>query len=121
LRAGVPYGSGTPADTASKARLPPAPDFNPEWIKAHHTVVRVIWDNALAYCEWAGGRLPPEAAWEYAARGGQAGLKYPWGSEITPENANYTGSKRKGTSRPYPANAWGLYDMAGNVWEWLAD
>jgi sulfatase modifying factor 1 len=88
-----------------------------------HPVTGVTWEESRAYCEWAGGRLPTEAEWEYAARGGKDGLKYPWGSEITSKNANYGGSERKGTSpvRSYPANDWGLYDMAGNVWEWVAD
>jgi formylglycine-generating enzyme required for sulfatase activity len=104
-------------------KMPPAPDFNPKWNKEDHPVVRVTWDEAQAYCEWAGGRLPTEAQWEYAARGGQDGLKYPWGNEITPADANYKGSKWKGSSpvRTYPPNRWGLYDMAGNVWEWVAD
>jgi formylglycine-generating enzyme required for sulfatase activity len=104
-------------------KMPLAPDCNPRWSKEDHPVVRVTWDEAQAYCAWAGGRLPSEAEWEYAARGGENGLKYPWGNEIAPENANYSGSKWKGTSpvRSYPANAWGLYDMAGNVWEWAAD
>jgi formylglycine-generating enzyme required for sulfatase activity len=104
-------------------KMPLAPDFNPEWSKLGHPIVRVTWDEATAYCEWAGGSLPTEAQWEYAARGGKDGLKYPWGDEIAPENANYSGSKLKGTSpvRSYPANSWGLYDMAGNVWEWASD
>ena len=104
-------------------KMPPAPDFNPDWSKPDHPIVRVTWAEAKAYCEWAGGRLPTEAEWEYAARGGKDGLKYPWGNEIAPKNANYSGSEWKGTSpvRSYPANAWGLYDMTGNVWEWVAD
>jgi len=104
-------------------KMPNAPTFNPDWSKPDHPIVRVTWDETKAYCEWAGGRLPTEVEWEYAARGGKDGLKYPWGNEITPENANYSGSKWKGTSpvRSYPANACGLYDMAGNVWERVAD
>jgi formylglycine-generating enzyme required for sulfatase activity len=107
-------------------KMPPAPDFNPDWSKPDHPIVRVTWDEAQAFCAWAGGAgggLPTEAQWEFAARGGKDGLKYPWGNRITPENANYRGSEWNGTSpvRHYPANAWGLYDMAGSVWEWTAD
>jgi formylglycine-generating enzyme required for sulfatase activity len=107
----------------SDFKMPHDPVFNPDWSKKDHPVVRVTWDEAKAYCEWAGGRLPTEAEWEYAARGGKGGLRYPWGNEITPENANYRGSKWNGTSpvASYPANAWGLYDVAGNVWEYVAD
>jgi formylglycine-generating enzyme required for sulfatase activity len=107
----------------SGVSMPPAPSFNPGWSKKDHPIVNVTWDDAKAYCTWAGGRLPTEAEWEYAARGGQDGLKYPWGNDLTPENANYLGSKWQGTSpvRSYPPNGWGLYDMAGNVWEWVAD
>jgi formylglycine-generating enzyme required for sulfatase activity len=99
-------------------KMPDAPSFNPNWSKEDHPIVRVTWDEAEAYCEWAGGtsgRLPSEAEWEYAARGGEGMLKYPWGND--------SGSKWKGTSpvRSYPPNGWGLYDMAGNVWEWVAD
>jgi formylglycine-generating enzyme required for sulfatase activity len=121
----------TPVTVASYQRfvtekglaMPSAPGFNPGWRQQDHPVVRVTWDQAQAYCEWAGGRLPTEAEWEYAARGGQDGLTYPWGNDVTPANANYGGSKWNGTSpvRSYPANAWGLSDMAGNVWEWAAD
>jgi sulfatase modifying factor 1 len=99
------------------------PDFNQGWSKEDHPAVNVTWAEAQAFCNWTGGRLPTEAEWEYAARGGKDGLQYPLGNEITPEHANYSDSKWKGTSpvRSYPPNGWGLYDMAGNVWNWVAD
>jgi sulfatase modifying factor 1 len=107
-------------------KLPDAPAFNPGWSKPYHPIVRVTWDEAQAYCAWAdgaAGKLPTEAQWEYAARAGKDGLKFPWGNEITAANANYSGSMWNGTSpvRSYPANDWGLLSMAGNVWEWTAD
>ena len=107
---------------AKNGKMPPAPDFNPKWEKEDHPMVRVTWEEARAYCEWAGGRLPREAEWEYAARGGKEGLKYPWGDEISHNRANYDG--KKGGTTPvagYEANGFGLHDMAGNVWEWCAD
>ena len=98
-------------------KTPGSPKFKRDWSKEDHPVANVTWDEARAYCSWGGtgGRLPTEAEWEYAARGGKDGLMYPWGNEITPENANYSESRWKGTSpvRSYPPNAWGLYDMAG--------
>jgi formylglycine-generating enzyme required for sulfatase activity len=89
--------------------------------RAHQPVVLVSWRDAVAYCDWAGGRLPTEAEWERAARGGLEGKLYPWGDEIDPSLANY--DNREGTTPvgSYPANGYGLYDMAGNVWEWEAD
>ena len=98
-----------------------------------HPVVLVRYDDALAYCRWLSDtlgrvvRLPTEAEWEKAARGGLEGQRYPWGGDIDPSRGNYlidpSTKKQRGT-RPtgtYPPNAYGLYDIAGNVWEWVSD
>ena len=107
---------------ATERVMPTAPEFNLGWKKEDHPIVNVSWEDAKTYCEWAGGRLPTEAEWEYTARGGKEGLKYPWGDEISEKPANYLGNVG-GTSvvGSYPANDFGLYDMVGNVWEWVAD
>jgi formylglycine-generating enzyme len=99
-----------------------------------HPVVHVAHEDAVAYAAWAGGRLPKEAEWELAARGGLDGAAYVWGDEREPAGArlaNYwhgdfpwRAEPGYGTTAPvgsFPPNGYGLFDMAGNVWEWTAD
>jgi len=93
------------------------PDF------PNHSVVGISWRDAEAYAEWAGKRLPTEAEWEYAARGGLTGMNYPNGDELDSTLANYSlaGVDATAAVGNYPPNGYGLHDMAGNVWEWVAD
>jgi sulfatase modifying factor 1 len=103
---------------------------------ANHPVVHIAYCDALAYAEWAGKTLPTEAEWEFAARGGLDGAEFAWGHEFTPngramantwqgkfpyENRIEDGYERTSPVTAFPPNAYGLYDMIGNVWEWTSD
>ena len=115
---------------------------NPEGIQSNlinrenHPVVHISWEDANNYCQWTGKGLPTEAEWEYAARGGLEGKRYSWGDEFQPQGKHmantfqgdfpyhpksedgYSGTSPVGA---FPANGYGLYDMAGNVWQWTKD
>ena len=102
-------------------------DEQPAWSQSErYPVVIVTWEEATAFCAVLGGRLPTEAEWEHAARGGRADGIYPWGNEPPVYDAGArAGAAFEGDApRPvqsFAANGFGLFDMAGNVWEWTAD
>jgi formylglycine-generating enzyme len=104
--------------------------------RERHPVVHVAWEDVEAFAAWAGKSIPTEAEWEYAARGGEDGLPYAWGTELAPKGrmmANYwqgefpwqnlalDGYERTAPVGSFPPNGYGLFDMIGNAWEWTAD
>lgn len=110
-------------------KMPEAPMWNKKWQDEARPMVNVSWEQAETFCQWVGGRLPTEAEWEYAARAGKENEAFPLNSENSREKANFYG--RQGNdkyldeaARPKrfdPVGRYGLYDMAGNVWEWTRD
>ena len=116
-------------------RRPEGPGSDVE-AREDHPVVHVSWNDAGAYCSWDGARLPSEAEWEYAARGGLERRAFPWGDELEPgglhrmnvwqgkfprENTGEDGYLGTCPVDAFPANGYGLYNMTGNVWEWCSD
>ncbi len=116
-------------------RHPTGPESSIEDL-GDHPVVQVSYTDATAFCDWAGVELPTEAEWEFAARGGLDGAKFAWGDEdqqetepvantwqglFPVENTEVDGWTRTAPVGSYPANGYGLFDMAGNVWEWTKD
>jgi formylglycine-generating enzyme required for sulfatase activity len=110
---------------AEKRKMPSPSDDNHKWEFTDHPMIKVSWEQAKSYCEWVGGRLPAGDEWERAARGG-TDTRYPWGDEIRPNQAKYIKSPSKTGAvtapvKSFEPNGYGLFDVAGNVWEWTSD
>jgi sulfatase modifying factor 1 len=138
VRARAPRPSATPwwcgvVGATWRAPEGPGSDLERRW---DHPVVHVSWADAMAYCDWASARLPTEAEWEHAARGGLEQARYPWGNDLTPGGRHQcnvwqgrfpalnTGADGHIGTAPVDAfdpNGYGLHNMVGNVWEWCAD
>ncbi|WP_439143860.1 formylglycine-generating enzyme family protein [Planktotalea sp.] len=113
------------------------PDTQSEAWHADHPVVQISWNDARAYCDWVGGRLPTEAEWEHAARGGLGDVKFPWGDTLPNDTDHFpcniwqgrfpeTNTARDGYHTTAPAKSYepnniGLYNLVGNVWEWTSE
>jgi formylglycine-generating enzyme required for sulfatase activity len=131
-RTEVPVAAYKRFAAATGREMPKAPFFNKGWERDDLPVVNVPWETAGAYCAWAGGRLPTEGEWEWADRGGHPDWYYPWGKDQpvcrpgAPNGARFDDEQDCHDHGPekiaaYAANEYGLYDMAGNVWEWTQD
>jgi sulfatase modifying factor 1 len=116
-------------------RHPDGPDSNIKG-KDNHPVVHVAYEDVMAYCQWVGKRLPTEAEWEFASRGGADQERYSWGNEFNPKgkwmantfqgsfpvrNLVDDGFEKSSPVKSFEHNEYGLYDMIGNVWEWTSD
>lgn len=138
LKKDLPYSSDTPWWKGIEGAYWKRPEGPGSGIsdRMDHPVVHVSWNDAAAYCKWAGKRLPTEAEWEYAARGGLEQKMFPWGDELTPDgehlcniwqgdfpetNTEEDGFAGTAPVKSFPPNGFGLYEVSGNIWEWTQD